>query len=145
MPEETKVSTYCLVATCKADTGSCVTVTEVRPTGASAVAPKAMLVVPNVIWLLVNDAFAMLDNVLFAALMVLLVIVWDAVFVVTVSPPTVAAAMLNVPSVTVLPVKVRADGSDKTILAVPVAVISFGVPATDSIPATTVMLVAAVI
>ena len=46
----------------------------------------------------------------------------------TVSEPTVAAVMLNVPPVIVLPVKVSAAGKDRVTTDVPVAVISFGVP-----------------
>ena len=65
-------------------TGSCVTVTLVNPAGASDVAPNAMLVVPSVIELLVNDAFAMLLNVLLAPLIVLLVSVCVPVNVTTV-------------------------------------------------------------
>ena len=64
MPEAAKASTYCLVVSCRADTGSCVTATEVRPPKVRPVAPNAMLVVPMVNELLVNDALAMLDKVL---------------------------------------------------------------------------------
>ena len=73
IPEDTKVSTYCLVATCKAVVGSCVTVTEVKPTGASSVAPKAIFVVPSVIDEFVKLALAMFDSVLLAPLIVLFV------------------------------------------------------------------------
>lgn len=82
--------------------------------------------------LLVSDALAMLDSVLVEPLMVLLVSVCVAVFVVTVSDPTVAEVMLNAPPVTVLPVNVKADGNDKVTLVVPVAVISLAVPLTDA-------------
>lgn len=82
--------------------------------------------------LLVSDALAMLDSVLVEPLMVLLVSVCVAVFVVTVSEPTVAEVMLNAPPVTVLPVNVKADGSDKVTLVVPVDVISLAVPLTDA-------------
>lgn len=43
--------------------GSCVTVTDVKPTGASEVPPKAMLVVPSVIDEFVKLELAILDNV----------------------------------------------------------------------------------
>ena len=49
----------------------------------------------------------------------------------TSTPPTVTAVALNVPPVTVLPVKVNAVGNESTTEFVPVAVISFAVPATD--------------
>ena len=62
----------------------------------------------------------------------LFVKVWVAVLVVTVSVKTVAAVMLNVPSVTVLLVKVKAAGSERTTTDVPVAVISFAVPDTEA-------------
>ena len=52
--------------------------------------------------------------------------------VTTSTPPTVTAVALNVPPVTVLPVKVKAAGNDKTTVVVPVAVISFAVPDTDA-------------
>ena len=48
--------------------------------------------------------------------------------VVTVSAPTVAGVMLNVPPVTVLPVKVKAAGKDKVTVDAPDDVISFAVP-----------------
>lgn len=63
---------------------------------------------------------------------VLLVNVCDAVFVVTVSDPTVAEVMLNAPPVTVLPVKVKALGKLNVTLVVPVDVISLAVPLTDA-------------
>lgn len=59
---------------------------------------------------------------------VLLVNVWLALSVTTGLAPIVAAVMLNVPPVTVLPVNVNAFGNDKTTLVVPTAAISFGVP-----------------
>ena len=62
---------------------------------------------------------------------VLLVKVCAAVRVTTSTPPTVTAVALNVPPVTVLPVKVRAVGSDSTTEFVPVAVISLAVPDTE--------------
>ena len=63
MPDAASVSTYCFVANWKLVSGSCVTVTEVNPTGANDVAPNAMLVVPSVIWLLVSAPLGMLVNV----------------------------------------------------------------------------------
>ena len=48
----------------------------------------------------------------------------------TVSAPTVAVVMLNVPPVTVLLVKVKAAGKDSVTVDVPVEVISFAVPLT---------------
>ena len=57
---ETNVSTYCLVAYSRLETGSCVTATEVRPAKVSDVAPKEMLVVPIVTVLLLSAAFGML-------------------------------------------------------------------------------------
>jgi len=53
-----------LVAKSKSAVGSCVTVTLVKPTGASSVAPNAMLVVPNVIVLLVNALLGIFISVL---------------------------------------------------------------------------------
>jgi hypothetical protein len=47
MPEETKPSTYCLVAKSSAAVGSCVTVTVVNPPNVSAVPPKEIFVVPR--------------------------------------------------------------------------------------------------
>ena len=52
-----------MVANCKAVVGSCVTVTEVKPTGASDVPPSAMLVVPSVIEEFVRLALAILVSV----------------------------------------------------------------------------------
>ena len=62
---------------------------------------------------------------------VLLVSVWLAVRVTTSTPPTVTAVALNVPPVTVLPVKVKAVGSESVTVFVPVAVISLAVPDTE--------------
>ena len=62
MPEATSVSTYCFVAACKADTGSCVSVTEVSPARVSEVAPSEIEVVPIVTALLASDAFGMFDS-----------------------------------------------------------------------------------
>ena len=107
-------------------------VVRVKPATVAAVPPKLTLVDPIVIELLVRLPLAMFVSVLADPLIDLFVRVWVAVFVVTVSDPTVAAAMLKVPSVTVLPVKVRAVGNDSTTIDVPVAVISFAVPDTDA-------------
>ena len=49
MPEDTKPSTYCLVATCSAVVGFCVTATDVRPPKVRAVPPRLIEVVPSVI------------------------------------------------------------------------------------------------
>ena len=73
MPEDTKVSTYCLVANCKADTGSCVTATEVRPPKVRLVAPRAILVEPSVIELFDSATFGMAVKVFVAPLIDLLV------------------------------------------------------------------------
>ena len=51
-----------------------------------------MLVVPSVIWLLVNDALAMFDNVLLAPLIVLLVSVCAPVNVATVESIAIVTA-----------------------------------------------------
>ena len=59
---------------------------------------------------------------------VLLVNVWLALSVTTGLAPIVAAVMLNVPPVTVLPVNVNAFGNDKTTFVVPTTAISLGVP-----------------
>jgi hypothetical protein len=61
-----------------------VTVTEVRPIGASSVAPSAMLLVPSVIDEFVKLELAMFDNVLVEPLIDLLVNVWVPVSVATV-------------------------------------------------------------
>ena len=114
MPEATRPSTYCLVANCNAVVGSCVTATEVNPPKVSDAAPNAMLVVPTVKELLVNDALAMLVSVLLDALIVLLVSVCVAVKVATVSETTWAEAMLNAPPVIVLLVNVNEDGNEIT-------------------------------
>ena len=66
-------STYCLVANCNADTGSCVTATEVKPPRVNEEAPRAIAVVPTVTELFVKEAFAMLVSVLLLPLIVLLV------------------------------------------------------------------------
>jgi len=111
-------------------------------------APSATATPLYVTELLVSDALAMLDSVLVEPLMVLLVSVCVAVFVVTVSDPTVADVMLNAPPVTVLPVKVKALGKLNVMLVVPVDVISLAVPLTDATapmpPAVIVTLDAAV-
>ena len=60
------------------------TVTEVRPAGASSVAPSAMLLVPSVIDEFVKLELAMFDNVLVEPLIDLLVNVWVPVSVATV-------------------------------------------------------------
>jgi len=62
MPEATSVSTYCLVAACKADTGSWVSVTEVSPASVSEVAPSEIEVVPTVTALFWSDEFGMFDS-----------------------------------------------------------------------------------
>ena len=163
------MSTYCFVATCKANTGSCVTATEVKPPSVRLEAPRAIDVVPTVTDEFVRLALAMLVSVFVAPLIdllvkvsvvarptkvsvavgrvttpvlliceitgsvsVLLVRVWVAVRVTTSTPPTVTAVALNVPPVTVFPVKVNAVGNETTTLVVPVAVISFAVPDTDA-------------
>ena len=54
MPEETNVSTYCLVAACSAVDGSCVNVTEVRPANVVAVPPSDTNVLPMVSELLLK-------------------------------------------------------------------------------------------
>ena len=168
MPEAASVSTYCFVANCKADTGSCVTATEVKPPSVRLEAPSAIDVVPTVTDEFVRLALAMFDSVLVAPLIdllvsvsvvarptkvsvdvgnvntpelliceitgsvsVLLVRVWVAVKVTTSTPPTVTPVALNVPPVTVLPVKVKAVGRDNTTEFVPVAVISLAVPDTE--------------
>ena len=61
------------MANCKADTGSCVTVTEVRPAGVREVAPKAIVVVPSVIDEFVRALFGMFVSVLDEPLIDLLV------------------------------------------------------------------------
>ena len=108
----------------------------VRALGLAAVmvpeAPSATATPLNVTELLVSALFGIAERVFADPLIDLLVSVWVAVLVVTVSAPTVAATMLNVPSVTVLPVNVKAAGKDKVTFVVPVAVISFAVPATDA-------------
>ena len=93
MPEDTSVSTYCLVATCKAVVGSCVTAIEVRPPKVRFVAPKAVEVVPSVIDELVRLAFPMLDSVLLDPLMVLFVRVCVPVRVATVESMAMVTAV----------------------------------------------------
>lgn len=56
-------STYCLVVNCNADTGSCVTATEVNPPKVNEVAPRAIAVVPTVTDELVNALFGILVKV----------------------------------------------------------------------------------
>ena len=120
-----------MVAKSKAAIGSCVTVTLVSPPNVRLDAPSAMLVVPTVNELFVNEPLPMLVSVFVAPLIVLLVSVCDAVLVVTVSAPTVAVVMLNVPSVTVLPVNVNAVGRfNVTTVPTCVEVISLAVPLT---------------
>ena len=58
MPDAT-LSTYCLVAACKAEVGSCVRVTDVKPANVVEVPPKEMEVEPIVKELLVNAELAM--------------------------------------------------------------------------------------
>ena len=77
-------STYCFVANCNADTGSCVTATEVKPPKVRLDAPKAIAVVPTVTDEFVRLAFAMLVSVLVEPLIDLLVSVCDPVSVATV-------------------------------------------------------------
>ena len=88
--------------------------TEVNPAKVDAVAPNEMLVEPTVNELFVSDALAMLVSVFDAPLIVLLVSVWAAVLVVTVSETTWAEAMLNAPPVIVLLVNVKALGNEIT-------------------------------
>ena len=59
MPDDTSVSTYCLVAACRAVVGFCVRSIEVRPAKVRLVAPNAILVVPMVIDELDRAAFGM--------------------------------------------------------------------------------------
>lgn len=73
IPEDTKVSTYCLVATCRLVVGSCVTATEVKPPNVRLEAPNEIAVVPTVTAEFVRLAFAMFVRVLLEPLMVLLV------------------------------------------------------------------------
>ena len=73
MPEAASESTYCLVANCNADTGSCVTATEVSPPRVKLVAPSATLVVPSVRELFVSAEFGRFVNVLVDPLIDLLV------------------------------------------------------------------------
>ena len=70
-------------------------------------------------------------NVLLDPLIDLFVSVWVAVFVVTVSEPTVADVILKAPPVTVFPVNVNALGKDSVTDVVPVEVISPVVPETE--------------
>lgn len=85
--------------------------------------------------LLSKDAFGIALKVFVAPLIDLFVRVCEAVFVVTVSDPTVADVMLNAPPVTVLPVKVSADGRlNTTAPDVGEAVISLAVPVTEDTP-----------
>ncbi len=69
---------------------------------------------PTVTDELVRLAFAMLVSVLFEPLIVLLVSVWAAVLVVTVSDTTWAEAMLKAPPVIVLLVNVNELGNEIT-------------------------------
>ncbi len=73
-----------MVANCKADVGSCVTATEVKPPRVNEEAPRAIAVVPTVTELFVNEAFAMLLSVLLLPLIDLFVSVWAPVKVATV-------------------------------------------------------------
>ena len=67
------MSTYCLVASCKADVGSCVTATEVNPPSVNEEAPRLIAVVPTVTELFVNAEFGMLVSVFVEPLMDLFV------------------------------------------------------------------------
>lgn len=86
-------STYCLVASCRADVGSWVTATEVNPPSVRLVAPRLMAVVPTVSELFVRLALAMLLRVLLEPLMVLLVSVWLPVKVATVESMATVTAL----------------------------------------------------
>ena len=85
-------STYCLVANCNADVGSCVTATEVRPPKVRLDAPSAIAVVPTVTDELVSDALPILLRVLLEPLMVLLVSVCVPVSVATVESIAIVTA-----------------------------------------------------
>ena len=98
--------------------------------------------------LLTSDELPMLVRVLPMPLIVLFDRVCVALAVMTVSAPTVAVVMLNVPPVTVLPVKVNAAGSETTTVVVPVAVTSLAVPVTDDtapMPAGVIVTLAAAV
>ena len=114
--------------------------------------PKAIVVVPNTIVLLVSALLGMFVNVFAEPDIDLFVKVCVAVSVATVSPATLAledavrvvkapelavVAPIEVllmvppvyaPPVMVLPVKVKAAGKDRVTVVVPVEVISFAVP-----------------
>jgi hypothetical protein len=77
-------STYCLVANCNADVGSCVTATDVNPPKVNDEAPSEIAVVPTVTPLLVKELLPILLSVLFDPLIVLLVSVWEPLNVATV-------------------------------------------------------------
>ena len=87
------LSTYCLVANCKADTGSCVTVTDVKPAGVNDVAPRAIVVVPSVIDELVSALFGMSVNVFDDPDIDLLVKVCEPVRVATVESMLIVLAV----------------------------------------------------
>ena len=92
-------STYCLVASCRAEVGSWVTATDVRPPRVRLVAPRLMAVVPTVNELLVRLELAMLLRVLLEPLMVLLV----SVSVVSrATKVSVAVGSVNVPVLTMV-------------------------------------------
>ena len=114
--------------------------------------PKAIVVVPKTMVLLVSALLGMFVKVFAEPDMDLLVKVCVAVKVATVSPATLALEdavrvvkapelavdapigvlliepPVNAPPVMVLPVKVKAAGKDKVTVVVPVDVISFAVP-----------------
>ena len=92
MPDAARLSTYCFVANCKLVVGSCVTVTDVKPTGAKDVAPNAMLVVPSVIELFVNALFGIFVNVFDAPLIDLPVNVCVPVSVTTLESMAIVTA-----------------------------------------------------
>ena len=64
------LSTYCLVVSCNALTGSCVTVTLVKPPNVRLVEPNEMLVVPIVTALLAKPLFGIAVLIWFAAILI---------------------------------------------------------------------------
>ena len=86
-------STYCLVANCNADVGSCVTATDVNPPKVREDAPKAILVVPTVTDELVRLELPMLVRVLVDPLIDLFVRVCESVKVATVESIAIVTAV----------------------------------------------------
>ena len=144
-------STYCFVARSNAATGSCVTVTLVKPAGVNDVPPNGILVVPKVIELLVNALLGMFVRVFVDPLMDVpanvvsvpprdneLEPIVTELFVSELLPILVSVfvaplieALVYVPPVIVLPVNVNALGR-LNVTTVPAwfDVISFAVPLT---------------